>query len=280
MYRTVVVHFEDDSLANAVSPVELAIHPGDSCVVECNRIPEFGQILQLSDHDGPLPPRGSVPAILRRATLQDQSRAKENSVVGRMASKTVHKRVEEMKLPMHIVQVRYSFDRSVLHITFTSEDRVEYGELVKALAGELRTRIEMKSLGVRDAARLVGGMGVCGRPLCCKAWLKEFEVVSVKMAKTQRLALNPGTIGGMCGRLKCCLKYEFDSYREANGNLPRDGAAVRCQEGCGCVGDKDIMRQRVKVRMDDGRILDFPVEELEPAPPPPSQSGRKQEKQQ
>lgn len=279
MYRTVIVHFEDDSLANAVSPLELAIHPGDSCVVECSRIPEFGQVLQLSEHEGSLPPRGTVPILLRRATLQDQARAKENSVVGRMASKTVHKHVEKMGLPMHIVQVRYSFDRSVLHVTFTSDDRVEYGELVKTLAGELRARIEMKSLGVRDAARLVGGMGVCGRALCCKVWLKEFEVVSVKMAKTQRLALNPGTIGGMCGRLKCCLKYEFESYRRASETLPRDGAPVRCQEGCGCVWDKDIMRQRVKVRMDDGRILDCPVEELESAPHSPPPHGHKQEKQ-
>lgn len=264
MYRTVTIHFEDDSLVNAVSPVGLAIHQGDLCVVECNRVPEFGQILQLADHEGVMPAKGTMPVILRRATLQDQSRAKENAVNSRMASKTVHKRVEEHKLPIHIVQVRYSFDRSVLHITFTAENRVEFGELVKNLAGELRVRIEMKSLGVRDAARLVGGMGVCGRPLCCKTWLSNFEVVSVKMAKTQRLALNPGSISGMCGRLKCCLKYEFENYRTMGEGLPRDGAMVRCQDGCGCVCDKDIMSQRVRVRLEDGRIRNYLVDEISP----------------
>lgn len=267
MYKTVTLHLEDDSLVNAVSPVGLAIHQGDSCVVECHHVPEFGQVLRLADHEGVLPARGTMPLILRRATLQDQSRAKENAVTGRMAAKTVHKRVEEHKLPLHIVQVRYSFDRSVLHITFTAENRVEFGEFVKALAGELRVRVEMKSLGVRDAARLVGGMGVCGRSLCCRSWLKDFAVVSVKMAKTQRIALNPGSISGMCGRLKCCLRYEFDQYRQQGEGLPRDGAPVQCPGGCGMVWDKDIMGQRLKVRLDDGRIMDCPVAEVKPLAP-------------
>jgi len=238
MFRSVVILFEDGSLVNAVSPLELAIHPGDWCVVECSRIPEFGQVLQLIDRDALPPIKGSVPVLLRRATLQDQARAKENTVTGRMAAKTVHKRIEEQKLPIHIVQVRYSFDRTVLHITFTSEDRVEVMDLVRGLGSELRARIEMKPLGVRDAAKLVGGMGVCGRSLCCKTWIKEFATVSVKMAKVQRLALNPGSISGMCGRLKCCLKYEFDNYRELGDNLPHEGSRERCQDGCGCACDQ------------------------------------------
>ncbi len=243
MYRSVVIHFEDGSLVNAISPVDLAIHPGDWCVVDCNHIPEFGQVVQSAEHDGDLPKKGMTPCLLRRATLQDQARAKENSVTGRMAAKTVHKRVDEQKLPVHIIQVRYSFDRSVLHITFTAEDRVDTGEFVKGLAGELRVRIELKPLGVRDAARLVGGMGVCGRPLCCKTWIKEFEAVSVKMAKIQHLALNPSSISGMCGRLKCCLKYEFDNYRELGDNLPRDGAQAPCGAGCGCGVNKGQEKQ-------------------------------------
>ena len=198
-------------------------------------------------------------------------------MTGRLASKTVHKRVEEQKLPLRLIHVRYSFDRSILHVTFTAEERIEYTEFVRSLAGELQARIEMKFLGVRDVARLVGGMGVCGRSLCCKSWLKDFEGVSVKMAKTQRLTLNPGTISGMCGRLKCCLKYEFDSYRQMGETLPRDGASVRCGDGCGCVWDKDIMRQRVKVRLEDGRILDYPAEEVQPMQESFPKNGRKQE---
>lgn len=262
MYRSVDIILEDDSLVNAICPPEMVIHRGDLCVVECNRIPEAGHVVQSTDHEGDLPARGTLPFVLRRATLQDQSKAAENVVVGRMAVKTVHKRVEEYKLPIHIVQVRYSFDRSVLHVSFTAEDRVEYGDCVKALASELRVRIEMKSIGVRDAAKLIGGMGVCGRTLCCKTWMKDFNVVTVKMAKAQRLALNPSAISGTCGRLKCCLKHEYDGYKQAGDKFPKDGARVTCGDGCGCVWDKDILGGRVKIRLDDGRIRDCALNEL------------------
>lgn len=264
MYRSVDVHLEDDSLVSAVCPPELAIHVGDLCVIECNRVPESGRVVQLTDHEGDMPAKGLAPFVVRRATLQDHSRASENVVVGRMAVKTVHKRVGEYKLPLHVVQVRYSFDRSVLHIAFTAEDRVEYAEFVKALAGELRVRVEMKSMGVRDAAKHIGGMGVCGRALCCKSWMKNFNVVTVKMAKAQRLALNPGAISGTCGRLKCCLKHEYEGYKLAGERFPRDGARVACGECEGCVWEKDILGQRVKVRLDDGRILDCDVSEVVP----------------
>ena len=266
MYRSLDIHLEDDSLVNAVCQGDVAIHQGDLCVIECNRVPEAGRVGKVIEHGGELPAKGTVPFVVRRATLQDHSRADENRVVGRMALKTVHKRVEEYKLPLHIVQVRYSFDRSVLHVTFTAEDRVEYTECVKSLANELRVRVEMKSIGVRDAAKLVGGMGVCGRALCCKTWMQDFNVVTVKMAKTQRLALNPGAISGTCGRLKCCLKHEYEGYKQAGDKFPKDGARVACGDSCGCVWEKDILRERVKVRMDDGRLLDCALTELVPGP--------------
>jgi cell fate regulator YaaT (PSP1 superfamily) len=262
VYRSVLIHLDDDSLVNATCQIELVIHQGDLCVIECNRIPESGHVVQLVEHEGEMPAKGTIPFVLRRATLQDQSRASENQVVGRMALKTVHKRVEEYKLALHVVQVRYSFDRSVLHVTFTSEDRVEYAECVKALAGELRARIEMKAIGVRDAAKLVGGMGVCGRALCCKTWMKDFNVVTVKMAKAQHLALNPGAISGTCGRLKCCLKHEYESYKLAGDKFPKDGARVSCGDSCGCIWEKDILKERVKIRLDDGRIVDCALAEV------------------
>lgn len=267
MYRSVDIRLEDDALVSASCPLELTIHVGDLCVVECNRVPECGRVLQMMDHEGAMPAKSLVPSVLRRATLQDQSRASENLVVGRMAVKTVHKRVEEYKLPLHVVQVRYSFDRSVLHVSFTAEDRVEYAEFVKALAGELRVRVEMKSMGVRDAAKHIGGMGVCGRALCCKTWMRDFNVVTVKMAKAQRLALNPGAISGTCGRLKCCLKHEYDGYKQAGEKFPKDGARVACGECNGCVWDKDILGQRIKVRLEDGRLLDCALSEVVPLGP-------------
>lgn len=267
MYRSADIHLEDDSLISAVCQPELAIHVGDLCVLECNHVPESGRVVQLTDHEGQMPAKGVIPLVIRRATLQDHSRASENVIVGRMAVKTVHKRAVEYKLPIHIVQVRYSFDRSVLHISFNAEDRVEYAEFVKALAGELRVRVEMKSMGVRDAAKRIGGMGVCGRPLCCKSWMKDFNVVTIKMAKAQRLALNPGAISGTCGRLKCCLKHEYEGYKQAGEGFPKDGARVACGGCHGCVWDKDILGQRVKIRLDDGRILDCALSEVASAAP-------------
>jgi len=263
MYRTLDIQLEDESHINALSPVELAIHQGDQCVVECHHVPEFGRIIALREHDGDMPAKGGGFVALRRATLQDQARANENAVVGRMAAKTVAKLVEALKLPMHVIQVRYSFDRAILHVTYTSEDRVECGELIRSLSEELRARVEIRQIGVRDSARLIGGTGICGRCLCCRTWLKDFEAVSVKMAKAQRLALNPSSIGGVCGRLKCCLKYEFECYRRMGEHLPRDGARVRCSEGEGCVVDKDILRQCVKVRTTDGRVMEFAGDNVE-----------------
>ena len=277
MYRTAVIELEDASELKAVSSAELAIHQGDQCVVECGRVPEFGRVIRLTEHQGDLPVRNGAPMVVRRATLHDQSKAKENTVVGHMSAKTVHKRLEETKLPAHLVQVRYSFDRAILHITYTAEDRVDCTGIVKALGSELHVRIEMRQIGVRDAARLVGGMGCCGRQVCCHVWLKEFDAVSVKMAKVQRLALNPATIGGVCGRLKCCLKYEFDCYRRQGERLPRDGARVECPEGKGWVADKDILGQRVKVRLEDGRMLEFDAARVQPLIEPPMNAGGKQE---
>lgn len=263
MYRSVEIQFEDGSAVQAASPAELALHPGDSCIVECGRVPEYGRVVALVQVEGDYPAKGPGPHVLRRATLQDQARDHENTMMSRMAAKSVHKHVDALKLPLKVLNVRYSFDRSVLHVTYVSEDRVEGGDLVRILAGELRTRIELKAMAARDAARRAGGLGTCGRQLCCRTWLKDFDAVSVKMAKAQQLPLNPATISGMCGRLKCCLKYEFDCYKRLGEALPKGGARVQCPEGPGCVWDKDILRQRVKVRLDDGRVLDYDAADIQ-----------------
>ncbi len=241
---------------------ETAIHPGDLCIIEFNRVPECGRVVGVEEKDGEWASHPAGAVLVRRANLHDQAKAKENSVVGRMAMKAALKRIEELKLTIHVVSVRYSFDRSVLHLTYTAEERVECGELIKALAGELRTRIELRQIGVRDAARLIGGLGTCGRMLCCRGWLNDFDAVSVKMAKAQRIALNPATIGGMCGRLKCCLRYEFDQYRQCGENMPKDGARVQCAEGRGVVVDKDILARRVKVRLESGCLVDVNADDV------------------
>jgi cell fate regulator YaaT (PSP1 superfamily) len=172
-----------------------------------------------------------------------------------MAKEACGKQIEEHKLDVHLVSVRYNFDRSLLTVCFTADERVDFRDMVKALGTELGTRVEMRQIGVRDAAGLTGGVGPCGRLLCCCSWVKRFEGVNVKMAKAQRLSLNPTAISGMCSRLKCCLRFEHDCYREYARHLPREGTQVECHQGRGRVIDRDILGQRLRVRLEDDRVV-------------------------
>lgn len=263
MVRMVTVQLEDGAKLQCGSPAELAIHPGDQCIIEDRRIAEFGRVLQIEERADTETPRGNAPVVLRRATLQDQSRASENAVVGRMSLEVCKRRVAEQKLDVRILYVRYCFDRTLLTITYSSEERVDFREIVRRLGTELNVRIEMKQLGVRDAARCIGGMAVCGRPLCCASWLRAFDAVSVKMAKAQRLSLNPGAISGMCGRLKCCLRFEYETYRQLGQEMPRDKAKVQSPEGKGEVIDVNLITRRVKVYLEDRRVLEFDAGQLQ-----------------
>ena len=259
-YRALHILLEDGNVLSGAGPEDLAIHAGDWCVLQNGRILEYGRVQKLEERDGPRIPEG-IPVALRRATLQDQSKAHENSVHARMAFTTCQHKAAAHKLPFKILSVRYSFDRLILSVTFTAEERVDYREFLKDVSGELKTHVDMRQIGVRDASGRVGGMGTCGRRLCCSVWLKKFEAVGVKMAKQQRLALNPATISGMCGRLKCCLRYEQDVYGELAKGMPGDGDEVQIPEGRGIVVDRDIPRQRVKVRLDDNRLFEYPAGE-------------------
>ncbi|MEI6970145.1 MAG: regulatory iron-sulfur-containing complex subunit RicT [bacterium] len=246
------------------SPAELAIHEGDHCVVDCGATLEFGRIIRIWDEDVSVQDARDLPRLLRRATLQDHSRAKENALYLKMATDTCYEKAEAMKLNMRVISVRHSFDRKVVTIAYTSEERLQFRDLIQVLSGELNARVEMNQIGIRDAAGVVGGMGLCGRQLCCASWLRDFAAVSVRMAKTQRLSLNPNTISGMCGRLKCCLRYENETYAEMGARLPRDGGLVSCPGGRGCVVEKNILAQKVKVRLEDDRIQEFGASEVTP----------------
>ncbi len=258
MYRIAKVQVECGSEITCFSAEDLALHVGDSCVVQCDKVLEFGRVTDLSEAQGE-PRDARAPRVIRRATLQDNSKEQEDLVRSRMARESCVAWAEKHGLEMRIVHVRYSFDRAVLFVQFTAEDRVDFREMVKALSQELRTRLEMKQIGVRDEAALLGGIGPCGRRLCCSSWLNHFESVNVKMAKVQRLSLNPGAISGMCGRLKCCLRYEHESYREHDRRLPRDGAAVECPAGRGRVIDKNVLCEKLRVCLEDGRVVDCPA---------------------
>ena len=262
MNRIVHVEIEEGRTPACSCASDLAIHAGDQCIVESDRILEFGKVAKIEEAADGASPDKRTARVLRRATLQDLAKANEDGIMSRIAMTTLTAKVEKLALDMRVVRVRYSFDRSVLRVTFTAEDRIDYSALVQELGAELRTRIEMNQIGVRDEAGMIGGMGSCGRRLCCCSWLRHFESVNVRKAKTQRVSLNPAAISGMCSRLKCCLRYEFDTYRELGRNLPHDGAIVTCPDGKGLVIDKDVLRQRVRVRLEDDRILEYGVDEI------------------
>lgn len=263
MVRLAVVEIENGPDLACCCDVSLAIHVGDACIVQCERALEYGRVASFEDREDGTVEDCGLPRLLRRATLQDQAREQEDALRSKMARDTCESKVRQLGLPMRLVRVRYSFDRKVLSVLFTAEDRVDFRELVRALASELGAHIEMRQIGVRDEAAIVGGLGPCGRQLCCCSWLSHFESINVKMAKSQNLSLNPGAINGMCGRLKCCLRYEYDQYRDLVRRVPKEGTVVRCAEGTGRVISRDILAQQVKVRLEDDRICDFAAADVE-----------------
>ena len=262
MYRNVTAQIAGGGDLNCWCSMDLAIHPGDLCVVGRNDIHEFGRVTKIEEHDGPAPGGRDVARLLRRATLQDQSKAEENVLHRKMAMKTCAKVAERMGLQIRLVRGHYALDRAVLMVEFTAEERLDLRELARQIGEELRTRVELKQLGVRDEAGIIGGMGPCGRQLCCSSWIRRFSSINVKMAKTQGLSLNPTAIGGCCGRLKCCLGFENDAYRELAKRVPPVGAPVQCPGGAGCVRDRDILRQQVRVGLEDGRVIQYRADEV------------------
>ena len=226
-------------------------HAGDSVIIDTARGPEFGACvggnhsISIRDVVSPLRP------VLRLATAQDLRTVEENRAKEKHAFEVCQAKIAEHGLDMQLVSTEYAFDGSKILFFFTADERVDFRELVKNLAGLFHTRIELRQIGVRDKAKMVGGLGICGRPFCCASFLDDFQPVSIKMAKTQNLSLNPTKISGTCGRLMCCLKYEQEAYEDLIRNSPKLESFVDTPEGRGTVVELDLLRQRVKVRMED-----------------------------
>lgn len=266
MNRIAAVEVNVGEEIKCVSPDGLSIHVGDRCVIDTGDVLEIGTIMAVVDNDeggcGECHSGRSTPKVVRCATLQDQAKARENDLMSKMAFDSCQTKYDKLGLLMRLVRVRYSFDRNLLMVKFSAEERVDFRELIKQLASELNCRIDMRQIGVRDEAAVIGGLGTCGRVLCCSSWIQKFESINVKMAKAQRVSLNPSAITGMCGRLKCCLQYEYDQYCESARGLPRDGDIVETSDGRGCVIDQNIMERKIRVRLEDARILDYDVEDI------------------
>lgn len=259
-------------------PVGLQFSKGQSVVVETARGIELGQIaipnksVEDSSVVSPLKP------VIRAATQQDLDRVKENEKKEKEAFDICVQKIQEHKLDMKLVDVEYTFDNNKILFYFTSEGRVDFRELVKDLASVFRTRIELRQIGVRDEAKMRGGLGICGQPFCCSSFLEEFQPVSIKMAKEQSLSLNPAKISGTCGRLMCCLKYEQDAYEELLAKTPRVGATVETPDFTGVVTEVNLLRGIVKVRPEttgNGEVLPrtYTLDQLRGKDQPPTEAA-------
>lgn len=256
------VRFRKSGKIYYFSPNQLDLDQGDSVIVETARGVEFGTIVcgpkQIPVSEVVLP----LKPVLRKASLEDRQKAADNEERERQAFEICLGKIAKHELPMKLVDVEYTFDRNKLVFYFTAEGRVDFRELVKDLAAVFRTRIELRQIGVRDEAKMVGGLGCCGRPMCCASFLGDFEPVSIKMAKEQNLSLNPAKISGVCGRLMCCLRYEYEAYKACRHGLPKVGQEVTTARGKAKVVDMDVLRRLVRLDFGDGEQQMVCVDEI------------------
>ncbi len=238
---------------------ELSLKINDECVVRNEYFLDYGTIIDVMRITTEI--KEFIPKIERKATIRDKSKANENNMRAKSALKTGTQYANNLKLGMKMLNCLYSFDCKSALFQFTSDGRVDFRELVKQLAQSLNTRIELRQIGVRDEAAIQGGIGICGQEFCCSRYLKNFDSINVKMAKEQDFSLNPATISGCCGRLKCCLKFEHEGYKELDKGMPRYGDCCECECGRGNVVDRNLLTQKVTVNV-NGQRKEYDKDEI------------------
>ncbi len=234
---------------------DLAFKVNDLVIVEAERGIDYGQVVVEPVPVEKVEP--SVKKLIRLATDLDRNQIEDNRKKAQEASTSCSSKIEEHKLDMKLVGAEYAFDRSKILFYFTADGRVDFRDLVKDLAKVFKARIELRQIGVRDEAKMCGGFGPCGRELCCCCFLKDFEPVTIKMAKDQNLSLNPPKISGLCGRLMCCLSYEHKCYKDMSRGMPREGERLETPEGKGKVISVNILKRKVAVLLEDGRQIEM-----------------------
>jgi cell fate regulator YaaT (PSP1 superfamily) len=264
-YNVVGVRFKQAGKIYYFDPAGFELKTGEAVIVETARGIEYGQIVagpkEISEEEATLP----LKEVIRVATVKDEEQFHENEEKEKKAFTSCIQKINQHQLEMKLVDVEYTFDRSKIIFYFTADGRVDFRELVKDLATVFRTRIELRQIGVRDEAKMLGGLGPCGRPLCCATFLGDFEPVSIKMAKEQNLSLNPVKISGICSRLMCCLKFESSSYRDAKADLPLIGSLVRVDGLEGRILETNPLKESLVVEFAEGlkkEVLLSEVEEL------------------
>jgi cell fate regulator YaaT (PSP1 superfamily) len=270
MAEIVGIRFRRASKVYYFDPAGIDLEANDQVIVKTNRGLELGQVViapkQVLASEVPKP----LKRVVRKASAEDISRTRELEAKASEALAECDQLVAELGLPMKLISAEYNLDGSRLTIFFSAEARVDFRELVRKLASRLKTRVELRQIGPRDEAKMVGGFGRCGRPLCCASFISEFAPVAIKMAKEQDLPLNPAKISGVCGRLLCCLVYENELYREMKQKMPRSGQRVSTPMGMGSVIGGNPLKQTVSVELETEVVVELPLSELtiEGGPPP------------
>lgn len=249
-YVTVTgVRFKQSGKVYYFDPKDIELKPSDNVIVETSRGLEYGEVVYTDMKVSVSNIVNPLKCVIRKATKEDDLHKKENSIKEKEALKICCEMIEQHGLEMKLIDAEYTFDNSKMLFYFTSEQRVDFRDLVKDLASVFRTRIELRQIGIRDEAKLIGGLGVCGRPVCCHAFLDDFGQVSIKMAKEQNLSLNTAKISGTCGRLMCCLRYEHETYEEEIRKTPKVDSLVRTDDGDGVVVECMPLQGFVKVQL-------------------------------
>lgn len=278
MEKVVGVRFRNVGKIYYFNPKNYKVKVGDHVIVETARGVEYGRVVlepRSVKEDEVVHP---LKEVLRVATKEDEDHEAENRRKEKEAFKICKKKIREHGLEMKLIDAEYTFDNNKVLFYFTADGRIDFRQLVKDLASVFKTRIELRQIGVRDETKILGGIGICGRTLCCHTYLSEFAPVSIKMAKEQNLSLNPTKISGVCGRLMCCLKHEQETYEELNSRLPGNGDSVTTADGLkGEVQSVNVLRQKVKVVVtlegDEKEIREYPVEELKFRPRKKKEKG-------
>ena len=250
MMNIIGVRFKSVGKIYYFDPHGLKINENDKVIVETARGVECGSVVLVDREIDETKFQNPLKPVIRIATSKDFETIERNKRREKDAFEICKQKIAKHGLKMNLIDVECTFDNSKLLFYFTAESRVDFRELVKDLAGEFHTRIELRQIGVRDEAKMLGGLGICGQPYCCSRFLGEFQPVSIKMAKEQSLSLNPTKISGACGRLMCCLKYEQDSYEQLYKTTPKAGSVVKTAEGRGIVEEANLLTGKLRVKID------------------------------
>ncbi|MFH1413746.1 MAG: stage 0 sporulation family protein [Candidatus Omnitrophota bacterium] len=259
MEGVILIKLRDSGQTFLYNSGNLEVKEGDQVIIEYDRGLDYGQVISLSEKACPhrKHPKEPLKKVVRLSRKEDLKQIEDNRAKAKEAFITCNRKIEEHKLGMKLVVAEYSFDRSKIIFYFTAEGRIDFRDLVKDLAKIFKARIELRQIGVRDEARFFGGFGSCGRELCCAKFLKDFEPVTIKMAKEEGLPLNPPKISGLCGRLMCCLSFEYETYKILSKGLPREGEHINTPKGKGKVINVNVFKRTATIELEDGMQVEM-----------------------